>query len=132
MNENYNPMLSEAINNSDLDNNPFKGFPYRFFEIAGDSMMPTLKEGNHVIAEKIDKEYWGVTSQFHIYVIVTEDRVMAKRLYRKDENTYVVISDCEEFYPQFILPKKEVEELWLVLRRVDWELDAPKRFEITQ
>lgn len=115
-----------------VPNMPYRGDRYRVFEVSGDSMEPTLKEGFHVVAETVAPEYWNSTAQFYIYVVVTVDRIMVKRLYRKEDNeSFVCISDNEEFYPQFLLPRSEIKELWLVKRKIDWEMPPPKRFEIT-
>jgi len=113
-----------------VPNMPYKGDRYRVFEVSGDSMVPTLKEGFHVVAETVSPDYWNSTAQFYIYVIVTEDRIMVKRLYRKEDNSFVCISDNEEFYPQFVLQPADIKELWLVKRKIDWEMPPPKRFEI--
>lgn len=126
------PTFVGELEQMKLPNMPFKGDRYRVFEVSGDSMEPTLKEHFYVIGEHVDPDYWNSTAQFYIHVVVTEDRIMAKRLYRKDDGeTFVLISDNEEFYPQFTLNKKEIKELWLVKRKIDWEMPPPKRFEIT-
>lgn len=125
------PAFVEDLEVMNVPNMPYKGDRYRVFEVSGDSMEPTLKEGFHVVAETVSPDYWNSTAQFYIYVVVTEDRIMVKRLFRKEDNeSYVCISDNEEFYPQFLLPKSEIKELWLVKRKIDWEMPPPKRFEI--
>lgn len=124
------PKFVDELEVMNVPNMPYRGDRYRVFEVSGDSMEPTLKEGFHVVGEFVDPDYWNSTAQFYIYVVVTEDRIMVKRLYRKDEESYVCISDNEEFYPQFVLPKSEIKELWLVKRKIDWEMPPPKRFEI--
>lgn len=125
------PKYVDELEEIQLPNLPYHGERYRVFEVSGDSMMPTLKEHFHVVGERVEPEFWDTTAQFYIYVIVTDDRIMVKRLYRKDPDSFVLISDNEEFYPQFILPKSEIKEIWLVKRKIDWEMPPPKRFEIT-
>lgn len=126
------PSFVEELEVMNVPNMPYRGDRYRVFEVSGDSMEPTLKEGFHVVAETVSPDYWSSTAQFYIYVVVTEDRIMVKRLFRKEDNqSFVCISDNEEFYPQFLLPKTEIKELWLVKRKIDWEMPPPKRFEIT-
>lgn len=124
------PAFVEDLEVMNVPNMPYKGDRYRVFEVSGDSMVPTLKEGFHVVAETVSPDYWNSTAQFYIYVIVTEDRIMVKRLYRKEDNSFVCISDNEEFYPQFVLQPSDIKELWLVKRKIDWEMPPPKRFEI--
>lgn len=125
------PSFTADLEVMNVPNMPYRGERYRVFEVSGDSMEPTLKEGFHVVGEFVDPDYWNSTAQYYIYVVVTEDRIMVKRLFRKeDEQSFVCISDNEEFYPQFTLPKSEIKELWLVKRKIDWEMPPPKRFEI--
>ena len=126
------PVFVGELEQMRIPNMPYKGERYRVFEVSGDSMEPTLKEHFHVVAERVDVEHWNSTAQFYIHVVVTHDRIMVKRLFRKDDNnTFVMISDNEEFYPQFTMKKSEIKELWLVKRKIDWEMPPPKRFEIT-
>ncbi|MEZ5018373.1 MAG: S24 family peptidase [Flavipsychrobacter sp.] len=126
------PKFVDELEVMNIPNMPYRGDKYRVFEVSGDSMEPTLKEGFHVVGESVEPEYWNSTAQFYIYVVVTEDRIMVKRLYRKEGNEiFVCISDNEEFYPQFALHRSEIKELWLVKRKIDWEMPPPKRFEIT-
>lgn len=126
------PKFVDELEVMNVPNMPYRGDKYRVFEVSGDSMEPTLKEGFHVVSESVEPEYWNSTAQFYIYVVVTEDRIMVKRLFRKEDNvTFVCISDNEEFYPQFALHRSEIKELWLVKRKIDWEMPPPKRFVIT-
>lgn len=125
------PTFATELQQMHLPNLPYRGDRYRAFEVSGDSMEPTLKEGFLMVCERVEPEFWNSTAQFYIYVVVTEDRIMVKRLFRKDDRTYVCISDNEEFYPQFTLPMSEIKELWLVKRKIDWDMPPPKKFEIT-
>lgn len=109
---------------------PFRGPNYRYFEVAGDSMMPSLEEGFHVLAERCEPEYWLQQANFYIYVIVTDDQIMIKRVFWKTPFEWVIISDNEEFYPQFVLPVERVKELWKVKRKIDWKMSPAKKFEI--
>jgi phage repressor protein C with HTH and peptisase S24 domain len=125
------PKFTDELEEIQLPNLPYHGERYRVFEVSGDSMQPTLKEHFHVVAEKVEPEFWNTTAQFYIYVVVTDDRIMVKRLFRKEDGTFVLISDNEEFYPQFTMKQEEIKEIWLVKRKIDWEMPPPKRFEIT-
>lgn len=125
------PKFVDELQVMNVPNMPYRGDRYRVFEVSGDSMEPTLKEGFHVVSEFVEPDYWSSTAQYYIYVVVTEDRIMVKRLFRKEDGeTFVCISDNEEFYPQFSLHRTEIKELWLVKRKIDWEMPPPKRFEI--
>jgi phage repressor protein C with HTH and peptisase S24 domain len=110
---------------------PYKGDAYRYFEVEGDSMYPTLEEGMQVIGQIIPSEYWQDISNFYIHVIVKDTQILIKRLFKKDANTLVMISDNEEMYPQEKVNIEDVKELWLVKRKLDWRMTPPKHFNIT-
>jgi phage repressor protein C with HTH and peptisase S24 domain len=119
------PLYTSQLERMKIPNMPYKGDRYRVFEISDDSMEPTLKEHYYVICEAVDPDMWQHVADFYIYVIMTQDRLMVKRLYRKSEDLFVCISDNNKFYKQFLLPKSEIKELWIVKRKIDWELPPP-------
>lgn len=111
---------------------PYKGDEYRYFEVEGDSMEPTIKAGMQVIGQRIPPEYWKDLQDYYIHVIVTNSQVMIKRLMRlNDGKRLVAISDNEEMYPQFDIQISTIKELWVVKRLLDWRMPPPKKFEIT-
>ncbi|WP_315821447.1 S24 family peptidase [Paraflavitalea speifideaquila] len=108
---------------------PYRGEKYRVFEVKGDSMEPVFKEGYHLICERIEQEGWLQIAQFYAYIIVLESDIILKRLAFKDDANYVAISD-NEFYKQFLLPMNDIKELWLVKRKMDWEMAPGKKYKI--
>lgn len=126
---------TDTIYLNDLDRlyipgNPFKGDRYRFFEVEGDSMIPTLEEGMQVIGQKIEPESWRNLNEYYIHVIVTESQILIKRLVILDDETLVMISDNEDVYPQVLLKIEDIKELWLVKRTLDWRMAPPKKIEL--
>ena len=122
------------INNLELAYLPgtkYKGKKYRLFEVEGESMEKTLFDGQKVIAEYVEMEDWQQKPNYYIYVLVSEDMISIKRVFRKDRETWVLISDNEDFYPQFIFDVKHLKELWIVKEKIDWNMAPPKKFEIT-
>lgn len=108
---------------------PYRGEKYRVFEVKGDSMEPTFKEGYHLICERIEQEAWLQIAEFYAYIIVLESDIILKRLAFKDKEHFVAISD-NEFYKQFLLSMKDIKELWLVKRKMDWEMAPGKKYKI--
>jgi transcriptional regulator with XRE-family HTH domain len=125
------PKFFDDLERVNIPGTPYRGDRFRYFEVEGISMNPTMEEGMHVIGQKIEQEYWQQIQQYHIYVIVTDSQILIKRLALLDKETFVMISDNEDLYPQQILPIKDIKELWLVKRMLDWRMPPPKRFEIT-
>lgn len=131
----YAKHFTDAIFVSDLERIyipglKYSGDDYRYFEVEGDSMYPTLQDGMQVIAQRIEPDYWKDIHNYYIHVIVTESQVMVKRLARGNDKYFVAISDNEDNYPQFFLPIDSIRELWLVKRNLDWRMSPPKEFEI--
>ncbi|WP_276484844.1 helix-turn-helix domain-containing protein [Paraflavitalea pollutisoli] len=108
---------------------PYRGEQYRVFEVKGDSMEPVFKEGYHLICERIEQDAWRQIAEFYAYIIVLEQDIILKRLAFKNDDNYVAISD-NEFYKQFLLPMKDIKELWLVKRKMDWEMAPGKKYKI--
>jgi phage repressor protein C with HTH and peptisase S24 domain len=125
------PIFIEQLERVLIPGMPYRGERFRIFEVEGDSMEKTLQEGYYVIAERLEEWQWDRIADFYIYVIITETQILIKRLFKKDTDHYVMISDNDEYYPQQLLEKKMIRELWLVKRKLDWNMPPPKRFDIT-
>jgi len=109
---------------------PYKGNRYRIFEVDGSSMEPTFKEGYFVVCERVEKEMWHTIPDYYAYVVITSEQVLLKRIFKKSDTVFIMISDNEEFYNQFTLKISDIREIWQVKRKMDWEMAPPKRFEI--
>lgn len=107
------------------------GAVWRYFEIDGDSMEPTFSSGDLVLATMVPAEDWNDLKNFCVYVIHANDQLMIKRIYKKSEEEWVLISDNDEMYPQVILRKEEVKQLWLFRRHIRAKVPQPKDFKIT-
>lgn len=94
------------------------GAVWRYFEIDGDSMEPTLSSGDVVLATLVPVEDWNDTRDFCVYVIHTADQLLIKRLYNKSEDEWVLVSDNEEVAPQHRIKKEDVKELWFLRRHI--------------
>jgi phage repressor protein C with HTH and peptisase S24 domain len=107
------------------------GAVWRYFEIDGDSMEPTLGAGDVVLATMVPMEDWNDIKNFSVYIILTRDQLLIKRLYQKSRTEWVMISDNEETYPQVLLPTEDVKQLWLFRRQIRSRIPQPKEFKIT-
>ena len=86
------------------------------FEISGDSMMPTITNGDMVVCEPIER---GVTLRDnHVYVVVT-DVVVAKRIQQsRDKNNMLLISDNSDVYKPYPVDLDEVRQILKVKCRL--------------
>jgi phage repressor protein C with HTH and peptisase S24 domain len=123
------PVFINQLDRVFIPGSPYRGNDFRYFDVEGDSMYPTLEEGMQVVAQFIPRESWKDISEFYIHVIVKENQLLIKRLYRRNERSFGMISDNEEMYPQEVLQVKDIKELWLVKRMLDWRMAPPRQFE---
>lgn len=124
------PIYLNTLETAYLPGTRYRGEKYRIFEVDGDSMTPTLKDGQKVIAALVDKDDWQSCPNYYMYVLVSEDMMSIKRIFRKSSEQWVLISDNEDFYEQFGFEVKHLKELWIVKEKLDWDLAPPKKFEI--
>ncbi|MDB5207534.1 MAG: LexA family transcriptional regulator [Flavisolibacter sp.] len=107
------------------------GAVWRYFEIDGDSMEPTLSPGDVVLATLVPVEDWNDTKNFCVYVIHTAGQLLIKRLYNKSDKEWVLISDNEEVAPQVLLKKEDVKEVWFLRRHIRNKVPQPGEVKIT-
>ena len=87
------------------------------FEISGDSMLPTITNGDLVVCEPVERG--TPLRDNHIYVIVT-DVVVAKRIQQiKGEDTQLrLISDNGSVYRPYTVDRDEVRQILKVKCRI--------------
>lgn len=107
------------------------GAVWRYFEIDGDSMEPTLSPGDVVLATLVPVEDWNDTKDFCVYVIHMADQLLIKRLYNKSDAEWVLISDNEEVAPQHLIKKTDVKEVWFLRRHIRNKVPQPGEVKIT-
>ena len=107
------------------------GAVWSYFEVDGDSMEPTLFSGDVILASMLPHEDWNDVKNFCVYVILTTDQLLVKRIYRKNENEWILISDNEEAYPQMPLAVDKIQQVWTFRRHIRSRLPAPVEFRIT-
>lgn len=107
-----------------------EGANWSYFEVDGDSMEPTFAAGDVILVSMIHPEDWQEIKNFGVYVILTADSLLVKRIYRKSVTEWVLISDNEEAYPQRLLPVGDVKEVWRFRRHIKAKAPAPRTFTI--
>jgi phage repressor protein C with HTH and peptisase S24 domain len=107
------------------------GAQWSYFEVDGDSMEPTFSAGDIILASVVHAEDWQEIKNFGVYVVLTSDSLLVKRIYRRSPEEWVLISDNDEAYPQKLLPVKEIRELWTFRRHINSKALPPKDFQIS-
>lgn len=108
------------------------GAAWSYFEVDGDSMEPTLYASDIILASMVPVEDWNDVKNFCLYVILVGDQLLAKRIYKKSDKEWVLISDNEEAYAQITIKVADVKQLWLFRRHIRSRVPQPKEFVINQ
>jgi phage repressor protein C with HTH and peptisase S24 domain len=106
------------------------GAIWRYWEVEGESMEPAFHSGDIILTSQVHPYDWENLRNFYLYVIVTRDRVLFKRLYCKNMLEWVLISENEEHTPQRIISAEDVKEVWVYRRSIVNKAPPTKVFEI--
>jgi phage repressor protein C with HTH and peptisase S24 domain len=106
------------------------GAAWSYFEVDGDSMEPTLCASDIILATMVPAEDWSDVKNFCLYVVLVGDQLLAKRIYKKSDKEWVLISDNDEAYPQITIKVADVKQLWLFRRHIRSRVPQPKEFVI--
>ncbi|MEJ7913230.1 MAG: LexA family transcriptional regulator [Chitinophagaceae bacterium] len=106
------------------------GAVWRYFEVDGDSMEPTLNSSDLILASMMPQEDWADVKDFAVYIILLEDQLLVKRVFKKSATEWVLISDNDEAYPQKLLSVTSVKQVWTFRRHIRSRMPQPKEFKI--
>lgn len=82
--------------------------------VRGNSMYPKYNSGDIVACKTLQN--WSFFQFGKVYVIYTEQGVLVKRIYEDENNDLIkIVSENEEKYKPFSIPKSEIKGLSLVL-----------------
>jgi repressor LexA len=113
----YGVQHNEAVYLRDLPKYRIPGFEhgnYRAFEVAGDSMEPTLNHRDIVVASYVDN--WRLLEPGDVYVVVTAESVMLKRIRERiitGDMTVMLYSDNPHRKP-YPMDVADIAQLWRV------------------
>jgi len=133
----YRDNLTEPVFVGDLPmfslpENILREGSYRSFEVAGDSMEPTLLPGDKVIGAMVEPQFWeqGIKDNL-IHVLVTYHEVVVKRVYNfiASEGMLELHPD-NSFHKPYHLPVEELREAWVVRLRITGNLTKPEGVDI--
>ena len=107
-----------------------KGLEWSYFEVDGDSMEPTLSAGDVLLTSLLPQEDWNEIKNFGVYIILTGQQLLVKRIFKRNEKQWVLISDNEAAYPQALLDLSGVKQVWSFRRHIRSKMPQPKSFKI--
>lgn len=106
----------------------FQSGTFRSFDVVGDSMEPTLYEGERVVCSFTERESWRHSiKNNHVYVVITRDDIVVKRMKNQiDLNGSVILLSDNDYYPPREVPINEVVEIWSIKLKISHFMSSPK------
>jgi len=108
-----------------------KGLEWSYFEVDGDSMEPTLSGGDILLTSLLPHEDWKEIKSFCVYVILTDEQLLVKRVYNKSEKEWILISDNSETNPQVSIDLSKIKQVWTLRRHIRSRIPQPVEVKIT-
>ncbi len=125
------PTFIQDLPTFSLPDYKYKVGTHRSFDVAGDSMEPTLFEGDKVICSYLEPTLWETSiKDNYVYVVVTRGDVLVKRLQNRirDERYLKLISD-NAYYEPFDVNIGDVREIWYVRAKISPFLPSPQNIQ---
>ena len=125
------PTFIQDLPTFTLPDYKYKVGTHRSFDVSGDSMEPTLFEGDKVVCSFLEPTLWESSiKDNYVYVIVTRGDVVVKRVTNrlKQEKYLELISD-NSFYEPYRVNIGDVREIWYVRAKVSPFLPSPQNIK---
>lgn len=123
----HDPIYFKELPTFSLPDFRFKTGTHRCFDIAGDSMEPTLYTGDKIVCSFLEKDNWEVSIKDNfVYVVVTKGDVLVKRLMNKIKDSSVIeLFSDNSFYKPYPVNISDVLELWFVKVKISPFMPSP-------
>jgi hypothetical protein len=125
------PTFIQDLPTFSLPDYKYKVGTHRSFDVAGDSMEPTLFEGDKVICSYLEPTLWETSiKDNYVYVVVTRGDILVKRLTNKikSDKQLTLISD-NAYYEPFNISIGDVREVWYVRAKISPFLPSPQNIQ---
>lgn len=126
--EETDPTFIQDLPTYSLPDYKYKVGTHRSFDVAGDSMEPTLFEGDKVVCSYLEPTLWETSlKDNYVYVIVTRGDVLVKRVTNnlKTDKSLLCISD-NTYYDPFRMEIGDIREVWYVRAKISPFLPSPQ------
>lgn len=125
--ESSDPTFVQELPTYTLPDYKYKVGTHRSFDVSGDSMEPTLFEGDKVVCSYLEPSLWESSlKDSYVYVFVTKGDVLVKRVQNKirAEKVITLISD-NHYYEPYDMRITDVNEIWYVRAKISPFLPSP-------
>jgi phage repressor protein C with HTH and peptisase S24 domain len=125
------PTFIKELPTFTLPDYKFKVGTHRAFDVAGDSMEPTLYEGDKVVCSYVEPTLWeNSIKDNYVYVLVTRGDVVVKRVQnRLREDKYLELSSDNAYYEPYRLSLGDIREIWYVRAKISPFLPSPQNIK---
>ncbi len=126
-----NPTFIQDLPTFTLPDYKYKVGTHRSFDVAGDSMEPTLFEGDKVVCSFIEPTLWETSlKDNYVYVVVTRGDVVVKRVInRLKERKQLELHSDNSFYEPYNVNIGDVREIWYVRAKISPFLPSPQNLQ---
>lgn len=126
-----NPTFIQDLPSFTLPDYKYKVGTHRSFDVSGDSMEPTLFEGDKVICSFLEPTLWETSiKDNYVYVIVTRGDILVKRVFNKlKEGKYLELKSDNSFYQPYQVAINDIREMWYVRAKISPFLPSPNNIQ---
>lgn len=125
------PTFIQDLPTYTLPDYKYKVGTHRSFDVSGDSMEPTLFEGDKVVCSYLEPTLWeNAIKDNYVYVVVTRGDVVVKRVFNKirEKKQLELVSD-NSFYEAYPANLGDIREVWYVRAKVSPFLPSPQNIQ---
>lgn len=121
------PTFIQDLPSYTLPDYKYKVGTHRSFDVSGDSMEPTLFEGDKVICSFLEPTLWETAlKDNYVYVIVTRGDIVVKRVFNHlKENKMIEAHSDNNYYQPYNIPIGDIREIWYVRAKISPFLPSP-------
>ncbi len=126
------PGFIEDLPTFTLPDYKYKVGTHRSFDVSGDSMEPTLFEGDKVICSFLEPTLWETSlKENYVYVVVTRGDVVVKRVVKNNlkESKQLLLESDNDFYDPYTVNAGDIREIWYVRAKISPFLPSPQNIQ---
>ena len=121
------PIFMQDLPSFSLPDYRFAHGTFRSFDVQGDSMEPTLFEGDKVVCSFVEPDSWlHSIKDNYVYIIITPHEVVVKRL-KNDirKNQEIKLLSDNNYYQERTFNISDVKEIWMVQMKISPFMPSP-------
>jgi phage repressor protein C with HTH and peptisase S24 domain len=107
------------------------GAIWRYFQIEGRSMEPEFRDGDIILCSQVNSEDWQDVKNYHTHVIVTEEELLIKDVYRDNTKEWILLSQNEETGPRLIRVE-EIKQVWVMRRHIKARAKKARMYDMNE